>query len=90
MIVIPCPHCGPRNHDEFLHAGAAVGRPPAADAPLAEWNAWVYSRDNPRGSHRELWRHAFGCGAYLVVERDTRTHEVTSAVFADEEAGHAG
>jgi heterotetrameric sarcosine oxidase delta subunit len=88
MIVIPCPHCGPRNHDEFAYAGAAVGQPPAPDAPIAAWNAWVYSRDNPRGAHRELWRHALGCGAYVVVERDTRTHEVLSAAFAGEEADH--
>jgi heterotetrameric sarcosine oxidase delta subunit len=88
MIVIPCPHCGPRNHDEFVYAGAAMGAPPAPDAPLAEWNAWVYTRDNPHGGHLELWRHALGCGAYLVVERDTRTHQITSAVFAAEEAPH--
>jgi methylglutamate dehydrogenase subunit B len=86
MIIIPCPHCGPRNHDEFVHAGAAVGAPPPADAPVAAWTAWVYSRDNPSGRHRELWRHALGCGAYLIVERDTRTHEVLSAGFASEAA----
>ena len=86
MIVIPCPHCGPRNHDEFSYAGAATGAAPAANAPLADWNAWVYSRNNPRGPHRELWRHSHGCGAYLLVERDTRTHQVISAVFASEEA----
>jgi methylglutamate dehydrogenase subunit B len=85
MIVIPCPHCRQRNHDEFSYAGAATGAPPTASAPLAEWNDWVYSRNNPRGPHRELWRHAYGCGAYLLVERDTRTHEVLSAVFAGEE-----
>jgi len=82
MLVIPCPHCGPRNHDEFSYAGDAALRRPAPDAPLAEWNAYVYSRDNPRGGHRELWRHAFGCGAFLIVERDTRTHEVRAASFA--------
>ena len=87
MIVIPCPHCGPRNHDEFAYAGDAAVTPPAADAPLAAWSAATYSRDNPRGPHRELWRHSFGCGAYLVVERDTRTHEVLAAAFAAREAG---
>jgi heterotetrameric sarcosine oxidase delta subunit len=87
MIVIPCPHCGPRNHDEFVYAGAAVGKPPAPDAPLDDWTRWVYSRDNPRGAHSELWRHSLGCGAYLVVARDTRTHEVLAAAFAAEEAG---
>jgi heterotetrameric sarcosine oxidase delta subunit len=88
MIVIPCPHCGPRNHDEFVYTGDAGARPPAPNAPLAEWAASVYNRENPRGAHRELWRHSYGCGAYLVVERDTRTHEVASATFAAEETGH--
>ena len=88
MIVIPCPHCGDRNHDEFVYAGAAVGAPPAPDAPLADWNAWVYSRENPRGLNRELWRHTFGCGAYLVVARDTRSHAVLSTTLAAEDAGH--
>jgi methylglutamate dehydrogenase subunit B len=88
MIVIPCPHCGPRNHDEFAYAGDAMVTLPAADAPLAAWSAATYSRQNPRGAHRELWRHSFGCGAYLVVERDTRTHEVLSATFAGGDAGH--
>jgi heterotetrameric sarcosine oxidase delta subunit len=86
MIVIPCPHCGPRNHDEFAYAGDATVMPPGPEAPLAEWSAATYLRDNPRGRHRELWRHSFGCGAYLVVERDTRTHEVLSAVFAGGDA----
>ena len=82
MIVIPCPHCGPRNHDEFAYAGDAGVRPPTPDAPLGEWSATTYMRENPRGRHQELWRHSFGCGAYLVVERNTRTHEVLSAAFA--------
>jgi heterotetrameric sarcosine oxidase delta subunit len=89
MIVIPCPHCGPRNHDEFAYAGDAGLTPPAPDAPLADWSAYIYIRDNPRSAHRELWRHSYGCGAYLVVERDTRTHAVISAAFAGEETGNA-
>jgi methylglutamate dehydrogenase subunit B len=88
MIVIPCPHCGPRNHDEFAYAGDAALTPPAPGAPLAEWNTYVYRRENPRGAHRELWRHTYGCGAFVVVERDTRTHQVTSAAFAGEEDHH--
>jgi sarcosine oxidase subunit delta len=85
MIVIPCPHCGPRNHDEFTYAGDAGLTPPAPDAPLAEWSTYVYARENSSGAHRELWRHSYGCGAYLVVERDTHTHRVTAASFAGEE-----
>lgn len=88
MIVIPCPHCGPRNHDEFTYGGDAVelAQQPAADAPPADWTAHVYLRGNPRGAHRELWRHSFGCGAFLIVERDTRTHDVIASHFAGDEA----
>jgi len=33
-------------------------------------------RPNPAGAHRELWHHSFGCRSWLIVTRDTRTHEV--------------
>jgi sarcosine oxidase subunit delta len=42
----------------------------------------VYLRDNPAGLHRELWFHAAGCHSWLVVERDTRNHEIRSVAFA--------
>jgi sarcosine oxidase subunit delta len=42
----------------------------------------VYLRDNPAGPCRELWFHAAGCHSWLVVERDTRTHEIRSVTFA--------
>ena len=89
MIVIPCPHCGPRNHDEFSYGGDATALQNAAvDAPPADANTQVYLRDNPRGVHRELWRHALGCGAFIIVERDTRTHDVIAARFSAREGSH--
>jgi len=39
----------------------------------------VYLRDNPAGPHRELWFHAGGCHDWLIVSRDTRTHEISGA-----------
>ena len=39
----------------------------------------LYQRDNPRGWSRELWRHTYGCRAWLTVERNTATHEIASA-----------
>ncbi|WNM10220.1 sarcosine oxidase subunit delta [Komagataeibacter nataicola] len=35
-------------------------------------------RDNPAGPHPEYWYHAAGCHGWLVVVRDTRTHEIFS------------
>jgi sarcosine oxidase subunit delta len=75
---IPCPHCGERGHEEFAYYGDATlvrPDPVAADAERA-FADYVYLRDNPAGVHRELWYHAQGCQSWLVVERDTRTHEL--------------
>lgn len=74
-----CPHCGPRGHEEFAYHGDANVRRPdpgAADAAQA-FDRYAHLRDNPAGPHRELWYHGQGCQAWLVVERDTLTHEVT-------------
>ncbi len=87
---IPCPHCGPRIHDEFVYYGdatdaaAAMPRPPAPEPAFFDY---VYLRDNPAGLHRELWFHQGGCHEWLVVERDTRTHAIHGAVAAREHYG---
>ena len=36
--------------------------------------------------HQELWYHGGGCRAWLVVTRNTRTHEISDVTFADAEA----
>jgi sarcosine oxidase subunit delta len=65
-----------------VHHGDAAPRRPQADAPDAAFHDYVYLRDNPAGPCRELWFHAAGCHSWLVVERDTRTHEIRSVTFA--------
>ena len=82
MIRIPCPFCGTRDHSEFSYEGDATVEYPALDASEDEWFEAVYLRDNPRGAHKEYWRHAYGCGAFLEVERDTVTHEIGSVTIA--------
>ncbi len=79
---IPCPHCGARALEEFAFLGAADPVRPAPDAPLKDWVDYAYLRDNPAGAHREWWRHAFGCGAWLAVTRDTTTHAILAATSA--------
>ncbi len=76
MLRIPCPFCGERDHAEFSYEGDATVTYPALDAPEEEWLEAVFLRRNPRGPHRELWHHVYGCRAFLVVERDTATHEI--------------
>lgn len=79
MLRIPCPVCGPRDHAEFDYEGDATVPYPALDAPREAWFEAVFLRENPRGPHRELWRHAQGCGCWIEVERDTLTHEIAAA-----------
>ena len=83
MIRIDCPFCGPRDHGEFTYAGDATKvRPAHGSTDMEAWLDYVYFRDNPKGVHKELWYHAHGCRQWLVVERDTTTHDVLSVAFA--------
>ena len=72
--LIPCPHCGARPKEEFTIRGAALARP-AADADEATWFDHVYLRENPRGPYEEYWHHTSGCRRWLIVARDTASHE---------------
>ncbi len=54
---IPCPLCGERGAEEFAYHGDATLRDPARAAPPETWADYVYLRDNPPGTHRELWYH---------------------------------
>ncbi len=80
---IRCPYCGERSNDEFTvlgDAAALLARPPDSDA-RAFYN-YTDVRNNPAGQHRELWYHAAGCRRWLVITRDTRTHEIADVAFA--------
>ncbi len=73
---LTCPLCGERDRREFTYQGAAsmLERPSGGD-PRA-WSDWLHLRDNPAGLTRDLWYHEAGCTSWLVVERDTVTHEI--------------
>ncbi|MEM9550726.1 MAG: sarcosine oxidase subunit delta [Pseudomonadota bacterium] len=84
---IICPICGARDRREFFYQGADVmlHRPdPDADADV--WDAYLHLRDNPAGVTRDLWYHEGGCAAWIVVTRNTVTHEVISSELATEVA----
>ncbi|MBY6083978.1 sarcosine oxidase subunit delta [Ruegeria arenilitoris] len=76
---ITCPYCGERDRREFYYRGAAVDLDrPAPDAGPDVWDDFVYQRDNPAGETRDLWYHEGGCGAWIVVTRNTLTHEIAA------------
>ena len=89
-MILTCPFCGPRAHDEFAYKGDASARRPAHGAGDADgMRAFVYSRTNPAGPHRELWSHVGGCRTHVLVTRDTTTHEVISCEAVGPFAGNA-
>ncbi len=79
MILIPCPHCGPRNVSEFHYVGEQSVRPDPNGAKPEEWRAFLYTRDNPAGWTTETWFHRAGCRQHFVVERHTVTNEVRAS-----------
>ncbi len=82
MLLIICPHCGPRNRSEFAYRDELVVRPPADTDPAA-WRSYLYERRNTAGWQRVQWFHVAGCRRYLVVERHTVTNEIRSVAPAE-------
>ena len=79
---LTCPHCGARDRREFTYHGAALARPEGQEwSP--DWDAYIHLRDNPAGASREYWCHDT-CGTFLIVTRDTVSHDVTDAVLPGE------
>lgn len=82
---LPCPICGERDIREFTYKGDAVALlRPAPDAGAEAWDAYMHLRDNPAGVTRELWHHTAGCGAWIVITRNTVTHEVLGSELASD------
>jgi heterotetrameric sarcosine oxidase delta subunit len=80
---LPCPLCGERDLREFYYQGAAVSLTrPDPDAGADAWADYVHLRENLPGDLEEMWHHAQGCGAWLVVTRNTATHVVKGAKLA--------
>ncbi|MGI9015675.1 MAG: sarcosine oxidase subunit delta [Euzebya sp.] len=81
VLVISCPHCGPRNDEEFTFMGEVVMRPAPTSDPV-QWRRYLYQRDNVAGVQSERWFHVQGCRRHLLVHRDTTTNEISSVTAA--------
>ena len=75
MFLIHCPHCGPRSQSEFVYERTLDSLVSLEAPPEAAMQA-LFTRENPRGPSDELWRHTFGCRAWLVLCRHRVTHEI--------------
>ncbi len=80
--LIHCPHCGVRPKEEYAIRSDASRVRPSPGASDEAWHDYVYIRANPKGRYLEHWQHVAGCRRWLVVERDTFTHEVHSVTDA--------
>ena len=86
-MLIPHPLLGLRDASEFTYLGDAslLHRPdPSLDDVEAAFCDYVFLRDNPAGVHRELWFHEQGDRSWLVVTRNTVTHDILAAELATE------
>jgi sarcosine oxidase subunit delta len=75
MYLIHCPHCGPRAQIEFSYERTMDSLVDPA-APSDEAIRTLFTRANPMGRDDELWRHTFGCRAWLVLTRNRVTHVI--------------
>lgn len=92
-MIINHPLLGPRDAAEFVYLGDAslIDRPdPTADDAAEAFYEYGYLRDNPAGEHQELWYHEQGDRSWLVVTRNTMTHEITKVEIAREIAKSRG
>ena len=81
---ITCPNCGPRDRREFYYQGDALALSrPAPEAGDGSWDDYLHNRENRAGDTRDLWFHEGGCGAWLVVERNTVTHAIQAVTLAE-------
>ena len=80
---LTCPICGERDRREFYYQGAAtILDRPDPEAGIETWDDYLHNRDNPAGETRDLWYHDAGCSSWIVVTRNTVTHEVLGSELA--------
>jgi len=92
-MIINHPLLGPRDAQEFTYLGDAslIDRPDwQPEGGLDEFTDYAYQRENPAGEHRELWFHEQGDRSWLVVTRNTLTHEISKVELATDVAKARG
>ena len=92
-MIINHPLLGPRDAAEFVYKGDAslIDRPDGMAEDIDEsFHDYAYLRDNPAGELRELWYHEQGDRSWLVVTRNTLTHQITAVELARDVARASG
>ncbi|WP_108815885.1 sarcosine oxidase subunit delta [Loktanella sp. Alg231-35] len=77
MLTLRCPYCGVDVDETDLHGeGQAHLKREGPGSSDADFEDYLFMRENPKGVHFERWRHAFGCGKYFHAARCTNTLQV--------------
>ncbi len=77
MLILTCPYCGmAADETELTPGGQAHLRREGPGADDAAFEAYLFTRPNPKGVHLERWRHTYGCGKWFIAARDTATMQV--------------
>ena len=77
MLILTCPYCGIDADETDLSPGGEAHIVRAGpDSSEAEFEAYFFTRANPRGVHFEAWRHSYGCGKWFHAARCTVTQEI--------------
>lgn len=77
MLILHCPNCGiDADETELAPGGEAHLTRQGPGSSEADFERYLFHRENPRGVHFERWRHAAGCGKWFHAARCTQTLEV--------------
>lgn len=82
MLLIDCPHIGPRNRSEFRFGGEYKERPADTGSDEA-WVDYLYLKENRAGLQREWWYHR-PSHTWFIAERDTTTQQIERTYLWEE------
>ena len=85
MMQFTCPHCGQRAQAEFIYE-RTVDSVVALDASPEDAVTTLFTRTNPRDVDAEIWRHTYGCRAWMVITRHRVSNEITAIQAVGPEA----
>lgn len=90
MLLITCPHCGPRDENEFSYGGARRIWPDhdanldQTETAMQDWHQTLYlspnppNPSNPSGPLTEIWYHGGGCECWVEIIRNTKDHSISN------------
>ncbi len=77
MLILNCPYCSvDAEETELTPGGEAHLKRFGPGSSDADFEGYLFQRENPKGVHFERWRHANGCGKWFHAARCTVTLEV--------------